>query len=55
MGGGWETGIQTFIAHVLDGTQPDCDGAAGRSALQIVQAAYESDRTGCKIVLDDVT
>lgn len=50
--GGWGAGIKCFLAHIQDGTAPECNGAAGVAAIKVLQAAYLSNKTGRRIAID---
>jgi predicted dehydrogenase len=51
----WNYGFPQEIAHFVDCVQHDKEplvtGADGRAVLEVIFAAYESARTGCKISL----
>ncbi len=51
----WNYGFPQEIAHFVDCVQHDKEplvtGADGRAVLEVIFAAYESARTGCKVAL----
>lgn len=49
--GGWDVEISRWLDVVTGKEKLTMDGAAGRAAMQVALAAYESSRTGKKIVL----
>ena len=51
MGDGFPQEDSHHTDRVLNGKQPMETGEDGRAALEIVFAAYESARTGCKVAL----
>jgi len=48
---GFPQEIQHFVECIANGTRPVCTGEDGRVVLEILFAAYESARTGCRIAL----
>jgi predicted dehydrogenase len=55
----WNYGFVQEIAHFVDCVRNDREplvtGADGRAVLEVIFAAYESARTGCKVALPFVT
>jgi UDP-N-acetyl-2-amino-2-deoxyglucuronate dehydrogenase len=41
--------IEDFIGAIQTGAAPCCDGAEGRRSVELVEAIYESARTGCAV------
>jgi UDP-N-acetyl-2-amino-2-deoxyglucuronate dehydrogenase len=41
--------IENFIRAIQTGVAPSCDGAEGRRSVEVVEAIYESARTGCAV------
>jgi predicted dehydrogenase len=42
--------LEDFINAIRTGAQPMCDGREGRKSVALVQAVYESARTGVPVV-----
>ena len=43
--------LEDFIQAIKSNTQPTCSGREGRRSLALVEAIYESCRTGCEVLL----
>jgi UDP-N-acetyl-2-amino-2-deoxyglucuronate dehydrogenase len=43
--------VEEFLIAISENRAPEIDGCSARHALQIVQAIYESSRTGRKVQL----
>jgi predicted dehydrogenase len=44
--------IDHFVHSIQSGVKPDVGGEDGRATLAAVEAAYESQRTGQKVVVN---
>jgi predicted dehydrogenase len=43
--------VRDFLQSISQGTKPEIDGVEGRKSLAIIQAIYESSRTGSAVLL----
>ena len=43
--------LEDFLRAIETGTRPVCDGREGRRSVEVVQAIYESSRTGRPVIL----
>jgi UDP-N-acetyl-2-amino-2-deoxyglucuronate dehydrogenase len=43
---GHQAALEDFIEAIRSGSRPRCDGAEGRGSVALIQAIYESSRTG---------
>ena len=51
MGDGHEAALRHFTAMVLDGAEPDYVPEQGVNMIKILQAIYESAKTGHEVIL----
>ncbi len=52
--GSVQAAVRDFVDAVLDGRRPRVNGEDGRMVVAMIQAAYESARTGRRVALADV-
>jgi predicted dehydrogenase len=48
---GHQRALEDFIGAIQGGSQPRCEGIQGRESVALIQAIYQSSRTGCAVEL----